>query len=440
MGSFQWKLFWLAGFGWLADNMWFNSLAVILPQIKLEYSLQGWHMGLGTSSTITGAMIGSICWGYVADKVGRRPVYIATLVIASLSGILAALSPTLSLLCCSLFLLGTGVGGNLPVDGALFLEFIPKERQSLLTLMSLFWPVGQVLASIVGIILIPNNSCKQEPCNSASNRGWRYFLGALSVITFLMVLLRIMIAFVESPKYYISRQKTAEAKKILLFLADTNEVEIDIDERELLIRPNSHQSCGYLFLLEPKTAKTSCLIMLIWICMALGYTMFNAYLPLFLDTGSGTSSTEVFAKYLVVSLCGIPGSLLGMYISDSILGRKGSMALTTLGTAFSLYFFTVFTSAVGNLVLSCTTSFLQNAMYGILYSYTPEVFETRIRGKAVGLASGMSRLSSACGPLLTGFLLQFGISVPLYTSSGLILLAAAFMWFLPVETRGIAAE
>jgi MFS family permease len=79
-------------------------------------------------------------------------------------------------------------------------------------------------------------------------------------------------------------------------------------------------------------------------------------------------------------------------------------------------------------------------MYGILYSYTPEVFETRIRGKAVGLASGMSRLSSACGPLLTGFLLQFGISVPLYTSSGLILLAALFMWFLPLETRGVAAE
>jgi MFS family permease len=44
--------------------------------------------------------------------------------------------------------MGTGVGGNLPVDGALFLEFLPFESNKLLTLLSVWWPIGQLLASL----------------------------------------------------------------------------------------------------------------------------------------------------------------------------------------------------------------------------------------------------------------------------------------------------
>jgi MFS family permease len=79
-------------------------------------------------------------------------------------------------------------------------------------------------------------------------------------------------------------------------------------------------------------------------------------------------------------------------------------------------------------------------MYGILYSYTPEVFPTRIRGKAVGLASGLSRLSGAFGPLVTGYLIQSGISLPLYISSGMICVCGLLILLLPFETKGIAAQ
>jgi hypothetical protein len=48
---------------------------------------------------------------------------------------------------CGLFAaLGTGVGGNLPVDGALFLEFLPTASGRHLTLLSVWWPVGQLVA------------------------------------------------------------------------------------------------------------------------------------------------------------------------------------------------------------------------------------------------------------------------------------------------------
>jgi len=48
-------------------------------------------------------------------------------------------------------LIGFGVGGNLPVDGTLFLEFLPGSKQYLLTLLSLWWAVGQVVASLISV-------------------------------------------------------------------------------------------------------------------------------------------------------------------------------------------------------------------------------------------------------------------------------------------------
>jgi MFS family permease len=51
-------------------------------------------------------------------------------------------------------MIGFGVGGNLPVDGAMFLEFLPQRKQWLLTLLSVWWAVGQVVASSVYLIPI----------------------------------------------------------------------------------------------------------------------------------------------------------------------------------------------------------------------------------------------------------------------------------------------
>src|SRR6266480_7546161 len=64
-------------------------------------------------------------------------------------------------------------GGSLPVDGALLLEFLPYASQNLLTLLSVFWPVGQLVASLVAWIFIPNFSCDPNgtSCTKEQNMG-----------------------------------------------------------------------------------------------------------------------------------------------------------------------------------------------------------------------------------------------------------------------------
>ncbi len=117
------------------------------------------------------------------------------------------------------------------------------------------------------------------------------------------------------------------------------------------------------------------------------------------------------------------------------------MALSTFGTALALYLSTVYTSASGQLLTSSTASFLQNIMWGVIYSYSPEVFPTRVRGTGVGMASSLARILGSLAPLATGALLQtVSLQAPLYLSSAALCGAALCMVALPIETRGLAAR
>ena len=78
-----------------------------------------------------------------------------------------------------------------------------------------------------------------------------------------------------------------------------------------------------------------------------------------------------------------------MYLIETPLGRRGTLALTTLGTSVSLYLFTKASTQLAQLIASCGAAVLQNAMYGVLYCYTPELFDSRMRGTAGEMREGI---------------------------------------------------
>lgn len=137
---------------------------------------------------------------------------------------------------CGLYAaLGVGVGGNLPVDGALFLEFIPFESGNLLTLLSIWWPVGQLIGSLVAWGFIPNYSCDADIlscnvsapgevcCTKSQSMGWRYFNITLGAITFFMFVCRFFFFHLyESPKFLLSRGRQAEAVATVHGIAYSN--------------------------------------------------------------------------------------------------------------------------------------------------------------------------------------------------------------------------
>ncbi|KAF8929274.1 hypothetical protein BGZ47_001122 [Haplosporangium gracile] len=191
MGKFQKQLLVLCGLGWFADNMWLQCIALILPRVQAQFEIRDQYIGILSSSMFVGMMFGAMFWGTLSDIYGRKQAFNFTLIVTTVFGIGASFANSYWLLCLLILGLGFGVGGNMPVDGALFLEFTPKKNQYLLTFLSIFFSFGAVATSILGYFLLPRYSCETPVEGGCQGKGWRYLLLAMGSLEAAVVLCRI---------------------------------------------------------------------------------------------------------------------------------------------------------------------------------------------------------------------------------------------------------
>ncbi|KAJ2554523.1 hypothetical protein IWW35_001232 [Coemansia sp. RSA 1878] len=496
-GRYQRRVLALCGLGWTADNAWMQCTACILPRVQRHYGVSNSKIGLMSSSMFLGLMCGALVWGPVSDRFGRLIPYKWTLVVSATFGLLASASPSFPFLCVCLFGLGSGVGGNMPVDGAIFLEFIPREKRHLLTMLSVFFSVGSVVTSAVALALLPPFSCPDAgTCDvSTQNNGWRYLLVTMSLLTIVMVVLRNgWFRLYETPKFLLQNKRRADVVMVLKKVATFNGKKQARDAQQSPIMdgaesdeahawlewPETDADCAsqrtdagrvshgwmrsamrrvheaaniksHVKLLRPLFApglrRTTILVWAIWGIVAMGFTMFNVFLPKLLETHAPPSpghSTQiaVYRDSLIYAISGVPGSLLGAWLVDTRLGRIYSMVLATSISGVALIGFAFAAKAhisALTVVASSVFGLTSTLMFAVIYAYTPEVFRPAVRGTACGMASAVGRVVGIVAPLVTGLLLEISTSVPLYVSVALLWMAAGCMFMLPIETRDIAA-
>ncbi|KAG0330203.1 hypothetical protein BGZ99_007064, partial [Dissophora globulifera] len=467
MGKFQKQLLVLCGLGWFADNMWLQVT---------QFEIQDKFIGILSSSMFLGMMFGAMFWGMLADSYGRKQAFNFTLIVTTIFGIASSFANSYWLLCLLIFFLGFGVGGNMPVDGALFLEFTPKKNQYLLTFLSIFFSFGAVATSLLGYFLLPPYSCETNVDGGCQGKGWRYMLLALGGVTLSMVVGRVILfRLEESPKFLLNNNRHAEAAMVLrrIFRINHKGPQSDaFDENietlttrfnNLSSEPSSaadssdsdssepqppstrtarratgdnrqrqeppHGKYRGLFyrqryqwgrkvntavdrlrpLLESKYRLSTILIWIIWALVAFAYTAFNVFYPKFLQEHgeSGHQSLkQVYQDILIYTFAGVPGSVLATVMVEGRLGRRYTMAVSTLGTALATILFAVLTSHAAMTTFSAILSLLSTLNYAVLYSYTPEVFPSEIRGTACGVAAAMSRLAGIVSPLIVGVMLS----------------------------------
>ncbi|KAI1808110.1 MFS general substrate transporter [Daldinia bambusicola] len=468
MGRYNWQLFVLCGFGWFADNLWMQGVSLTLPSLSEEFGVSEKQVRYTTSSLFVGLCLGSFFWGLGSDIMGRRIAFNFTLLITSIFGIWTAYASSWVSVCILFACLGTGVGGNLPVDGALFLEILPDSSSALLTLLSVWWPVGQLVSSIFAWYFITKWPAAE---------GWRNFVMTIGIITFIMFLIRFgMFHLFESPKYLLSQGRQAEAVAVVHGIAYRNNKRTWLTEEILdavadvegtermptrvsatnIIKQNlmsfSIDRIRPLF----QTRKLGTATALIWFCwstIGLGYPLFNAFLPQYLSHGgsdtqangeaigvNNATPAETYRNYAIISIVGVPGSLLAAYTVDHkspFLGRKGTLAISTLVSAIFLFFFVTFGRTPNSqLFFTCVEAFCQNIMYGVLYAFTPEIFPAPVRGAGTGVASFLNRVTGLIAPILAANMPGDGTKTPIYMSAVLILAAFVGMVLIPIETRG----
>lgn len=158
---------------------------------------------------------------------GRRHAFNATLGVTAVFGMIAACSPNFAAIGTFAALWSFGVGGNLPVDSAVFLEFLPGSHQYLLTVLSIDWALAQVVATLIAWPILGNLTCSEkEVCTRSKNMGWRYFVIAMGGISLVEFVIRFVFFTVyESPKYHMGKGNDEEAVRIVHEVARRNKKE-----------------------------------------------------------------------------------------------------------------------------------------------------------------------------------------------------------------------
>ncbi|TKY89249.1 hypothetical protein EX895_001780 [Sporisorium graminicola] len=491
MGKVQWQLFLLSGWGWMADNLWLQGVAIILPQVQREFNIQS-DIRWMTFALYCGLICGAAIWGILADVIGRRPSFNITLCIAGIFGIAAGGAPNFVGLGGLLAALGFGLGGNLPVDGMMFLEFIPANKQYLLTLLSVFWSLGQLLASLVAWAFIANFSCDGEesntpgpdkvPCDVSRNMGWRYTFYTLGALTFAMFIARYFVfRLPESPKFYLSKGMDAEAVAVLKEIARRNgkplgddiiSVEIfrsaagqdtNMDAAEYEDEPTGLKglvSAPGRMLKDLKNvsltpdlshvkplfygyqmAMTTTILWILWSLIGLAYPLYNAFLPIYLSQAQGVEAPPsvytTYRNYAIISICGVPGSIIAAWMVElPRSGRRGALGIGTLLTGVFLFLFTTAKTEGAVLGFNCAAAVVQNIMYGVLYCITPEVLPAPHRGTGDGIAAALNRIFGAMAPIIG---IYAGGTAPLYVAASLFLFSGVLSFFIPLESRGKSA-
>ncbi|SJL06931.1 related to 4-hydroxybenzoate transporter [Armillaria ostoyae] len=363
MGKYQKQLFICAGFG--CDSVWPLATALILTQAIAEFNFNGPYLTLAAN---VGLLVGPAIWSVGCDTWGRKWPFNFTLLIAGVFGTAAGGSPNFVALACLLAVVGVGVGGNLPVDSAVFLDLVPGTHQYLLTLINVWWSVGSLLGSLLAWPLIANYSCPEDAlaCDSADNMGWRYLLFALGGITLLFWILRFFyFDLLESPRFLISAGKDAEAVSIIHKIATYNGTTTALTVEHLTEAAEKVANFGIpvvprttVFGLQhvkglfstTKMAISTTLLIALWAIIGLAYNLYNCFLPylyilsplrykfLFLtdfslttrgvDFGDG-SLYITYRNQSILSVIGIGGALVaGWTVEVSRIGRKGTLAIS----------------------------------------------------------------------------------------------------------------
>ncbi|MDP4157124.1 MAG: MFS transporter, partial [Bacillota bacterium] len=138
------------------DALDVGMLSFIIAALKVEWNLSTEQMGWIGSINSIGMAVGALFFGLMADRIGRKNVFILTLLLFSVCSGLSAFTTSLTIFAVLRFLIGMGLGGELPVASTLVSESVPTaSRGRIVVLLESFWAVGWLVAAVISYFIIP---------------------------------------------------------------------------------------------------------------------------------------------------------------------------------------------------------------------------------------------------------------------------------------------
>ncbi|PGA99173.1 MFS transporter [Bacillus toyonensis] len=384
------KLLGIAGLGWLFDAMDVGMLSFVMVALQKDWGLSTQEMGWIGSINSIGMAVGALLFGILSDKIGRKSVFIITLLLFSIGSGLTALTTTLAMFLVLRFLIGMGLGGELPVASTLVSESVEAhERGKIVVLLESFWAGGWLVAALISYFVIPKY-------------GWEVAMVLSAVPALYALYLRWNLP--DSPRFE------------------------KVEKRPSVIENIKSVWSG-------EYRKATIMLWILWFCVVFSYYGMFLWLPSVMVL-KGFSLIKSFQYVLIMTLAQLPGYFTAAWFIER-LGRKFVLVTYLIGTACSAYLFGVADSLTVLIVAGMLLSFFNLGAWGALYAYTPEQYPTVIRGTGAGMAAAFGRIGGIIGPLLVGYLVaaQASLSLIFTIFGGSILIGALAVVILGQETK-----
>ena len=420
LGRFHYKLLLVTGLGWLFDSMDTGLIAFILPVLAKEWGLAPGQMGLIGSIGLIGMALGAVVSGTIADRIGRKKVFTITVLLYSIASAFCALSWNYQSLLVFRFLVGFGLGGELPVAATLVSEYAPSRvRGRFIVLLESFWGLGWIAAACIAYFFIPLY-------------GWRmaFLIGALPALYVCLIRMHMP----ESVRYLLAHGRIGEARQIVVSLERQLHVPVApfVSEKETV---PVVAKASFRELWKKPFASRTIMLWLVWFGINFSYYGIFMWLPS-LVFQQGFTVVKTFEYVLIMTLAQLPGYYCAAWLVDKI-GRKYTLSAFLLFSGVASYFFGHASTAAALMMWGSVMSFFNLGAWGVLYTYTPEQYPTAIRALGSGWAAGFGRFGGMAAPMMVGALLarSFGFASVFYMFALVFAAVAVIVMSLGVESK-----
>ncbi|MCI0356250.1 MAG: MFS transporter, partial [Acidobacteria bacterium] len=427
---------------------------VALPLITLEFGLQAAGKGMVSAATLFGILIGATALGGLADRYGRKQMFIIEMALFVVFLIGVTVSPSFPWLIFFLFGIGVALGCDYPTAHVMISESTASSSRGGLVLSAFaFQAVGALGGMAVGLLIL---SARQAVSD------WRWMFATAILPALLVVVGRFFIT--QSGHWLMARGRVEEAERETQRLLRRQPpypktVKLKPAHGEDLANPAAHDA-SYKALFSQQHRRATILASVPWFLQDLGTYGIGIFTPTILAATLRVADNHVhnLAEVIHNDILAAKGAamidvllIMGIVVAVCLADRVGRMRLQIFGfigcavgllvAALSAHFAggtKIALIFVGFMLFNFMTNLGPNAM---TYLIAGEVFPTRIRGLGAGFAASFAKVGAVLTAFLFPILLKdIGTSTLLYLLVGTSLLGAVITWQFAIETKGLNLE
>jgi MFS family permease len=436
--AWHWRVIVALGVSWLLDGLEVTVVGSLGPALQRPdtLGLSASAIGWAASAYVGGAVLGALIFGRLADRLGRKKIFLVTLAVYLVATVLTAFSPNLAWFAVCRFLTGFGIGGEYAAINSAIDELIPARVRGRvdLAINGSFW-VGAAMGAALSIFLLNEDFI-------APSFGWRlaFLLGGVLGLAILLVRRHVP----ESPRWLLMHDRREEAEAIVADIERQAGAK-GTAEGHLKMRALRSVPWKTIFtLLLTRYRRRTILGLSLMAAQAFFYNAIFFTYALVLANFYGVPEQHVGYYIFPFAVGNFLGPLALGHLFD-VVGRRVMIAATYavagLGLFFTGYLFSEGRIDATGLTLAWSAIFfVASAAASSAYLTVSEVFPLEMRAVAISLfyAAGTA-LGGFAGPPLFGAMIESGSRHALF---GAYSFAAALMCAAALVTAflGVDAE